>query len=222
MNIKFDGTNSASARIVFLDNLPIDVSNQEIRDLYSRCGAVKSVKIYNQRLDLDPGPLNQSQIQKRRRKQLKSVSTRPSRWQRPQTPVYGMVEFADEKGYRRAMDDTLRIFGMVIRRHPVRSLAALELTTLFIEDLADAPGCLELEYELEHALGLQVSVAPGQDTKTMVGSCEISFPSFDIAWDSASKLQELNLIQQRGGKVNWFRTPKDAEDWWTRERGFDF
>lgn len=213
---------SVSSTIVFLDNLPIDVSEEEIQTIYSRCGPIKSVNIFNQRPDLDPGPLTTEQIKKRMQRQLKSVSAVSTTWQRPKTPVYALVEFVNEEGYNRAIDDTLRIFGVLIRRHPVRSTASTRLNTLYLEDFTEGEGCLELEYELERALKVQVSVASGQDAAAPVGSCEISFPSFNVAWKSFMKLQDLQFIQRAGGKVNWFPSQRDAVDWWTRKRGFDY
>ena len=212
----------ASVNRVFLDNLPIDASEEEVRLLYSRCGPVHSVQICNQRPDLDPGPLSKLKIDERRRTALKSMTAKYSKWQRPRTPVYGIVEFVEEKGYQRATEDVLRIFGMVVRRHPVRSVPATQVTCLYIENLKDGKPCLELEYELEHVMKLQVSLQPGQKANVLVGSCEIVFPSFDVAWEAYSRLQNLKCIKDGDGQVQWFRTVKYAEKWWTRERGFDF
>jgi hypothetical protein len=211
--------------LVFLDNLPVDTTQEEITELYSRCGTIKSIQICNQRLDLDPGPLNKVQLEERRRKQLKSVSARHNKvkWHRPKTPVYAIVEFMDHDGYLRAIDGTLCVFGMLIRRHPVRSIPAHRLSSLFIENLVDGYPCPDLEYELEQALGgMEVFLQPGQNLGVKVGSCEVIFPSFDIAWDAWSKLQELTPVQEQQADVQWFRTLKDAEQWWKRERGFDF
>ena len=207
---------------VFLENLPIDTTNHEIRELYSRCGRINSIQIFNQRPDLDPGPLSQEKLNQRRKKQLRSVSSTKRGWQRPKTPVYAIVEFADESGFKRAIDDNLRIFGMIIRKHPVRSIPASRTTSLFIESLGEGPPCLELEYELERKLGLQVGIVSGQSSKDLVSSCEIKFPSFDVAWQAFSKLEKLNAVKKSRGKLQWFRTLRDAEEWWTRERGFDY
>lgn len=209
-------------RRIFLVNLPIDVTEQEILDLYSRCGPITSVQLFNQRPDLDPGPLNKHQTDVRRKKRLKSLGARYAKWQRPKTPVYGMVEFSDEDGYQRSIHDTLRIFGMVVRRHPVCSLPAERITSLYLDTLAAGEACLELEHELEQTLDLQVSVAPGQRTNVLVGSCEIRFPSFDMAWLAYCKLQKWQVVQEGQGRLHWFKTLKDADKWWTRERGFDF
>lgn len=212
----------ASLHRVFLDNLPIDATEDEIRHLYSRCGPVKSVQIYNKRPDLDPGPLTVSQAEQRRRKALKTMSSKTTQWQRPRTPVYGLVEFVHQEGYQRAIDDTLRIFGMLIRRHPVRSMPAARLTCLYLENLTRGELCLELGDELEHIMKMQVSLEPGQKSDVLVGSCEITFPSFEVAWEAYSNLQSLSCVREGEGQVNWFRAPKDAQKWWTRERGFDF
>jgi len=212
----------ASVNRIFLENLPVDITEKEIRSLYSRCGPVRSVQIFNRRPDLDPGPLTRVQIDERRKKALKSLSAKFTKWQRPRTPVYSVVEFVEEEGYQRAIDDTLRIFGMIIRRHPVRSVPAVKVTSLHLENLSDGENCLEFQNELERVTGLQVSLEPGQNAHVLVGSCEIAFPSFDLAWEAYSKIQNIRCVKEGSGRVHWFRTPSDAEKWWTRERCFSF
>ena len=211
--------------IVFLDNLPIDITETELLELYSRCGKVDSVQIFNQRPDLDPGPLTAAQLMERKKKQLKSVATigkTVTKWVRPRSPVYAIVNFCDEKGYERAVDDNLRIFGMLIRRHPVRSTPCSRLKSFFLEKIEGGKPCRELEYELEKALGLEIFLQPGQKSGVHVGSCEIVFPSFDVAWKAWGKINKLKIIKKKLAQAQWFRTLKDAEKWWLRERGFDF
>lgn len=224
-----------SENIVFVDNLPIDMSISELEDLYQRCGTLQSVQIFNQRPDLDPGPLNRAQLRDRVKRQVGSVSLRQKRWQRPRTPVYGILQFEDSDGYRAAVDDSLRTFGIVVRKHPMRSIRASEMTRLYVESVpAGIPG-IDFEYMLSQLLKPEVFVSldVGQDKSAIVGSCEIKFPSFEIAWESYQKLQELEVLQQRnegsGSKLteidhctlNWMRTPKDAKGWWSRHLGFE-
>jgi hypothetical protein len=61
-------------------------------------------------------------------------------------------------------------------------------------------------------------------------SCEINFPSFEIAHDSYYKLRDGFELGRRTGAVdddegpftiNWMRTPSDARLYWTRDIGFD-
>lgn len=213
-----------SQTTVFLDNLPVDITEQKLLDLYARCGDIKNIQIYNQRPDLDPGPLSLSQLKRRRAKQLKSVSGRFRRWQRPRTPVYASVAFADPEGYRLCVDDSLRIFGVIIEKHPVRSLRAADMTRLYLEGLPEGVPCVDLEFELNQQLhpDLFVCLGAGQNSRAKVGSCELQFPSFEVALESFDKLTRLDIaVESPDFEVNWLRTPKDAEAWWTRKRGFD-
>lgn len=203
-----------SDTIAFLDNLPIDIDKDLLTELYGRCGDIESIQIFNQRPDLDPGPLSKAQSAARRKKQLRSASTR--KWQRPRSPVYAMIEFTTPEACAMCVDDSLRIFGMLIQRHPVRSMRASDMHRLFIENLEEGTMCADLEFQLRRQLqpDLFVSLEAAQNNRAVVGSCEIRFPSFESAWNSYPKLLPLGL-------VNWMQTPKDAESWWKRKRGFD-
>ena len=214
-----------SQKTVFVDSLPIDINKDEVIELYSRCGDLDSVQIFNQYTDLDPGPLPQTQIAARQKKQLQSVRTKFRKWQRPRTPVYAMLTFSDILGSQRALEDSLRIFGIVIRKHPVRSFRSSDMTSLYLEGLPEGQPCIDLEYQLSQQLhpNLFVCLDAGQNNRAVVGSCEINFPSFEAAIDSYHKLQELDLFKKSDAacRLHWMRTPKDAIQWWTRKRGFE-
>jgi hypothetical protein len=224
---------------VFLDNLPIDITSKEVNELYGRCGDVASVRIFNQRPELDPGPLSHAQLMARRRSRTLS-SFRFKQWQRPRSPAYAVATFESASGYDACVNDSLRIFGMLIQKHPVRSIRASDMTKLYLEGIhAGSPGgpdeadeasddvgipCLDLEYQLREHLSPDIFVCldARQNHRSMVGSCEIRFPSFEAAKDCFVKLHELPLVRDDPGcTVQWMRTPKDAVDWWTRKRGFD-
>jgi hypothetical protein len=221
-----DGTSSANtSHMVFIDNLPIDVQEDTIEKVYSRCGDLTSIKIFNRQPDLDPGPLSKAQILSRQKRQIKMVGVYGQRWRRPCTPVYGLVEFASTEGSTRASDESLRIFGTLIDRHPVRSIPSSKMTRLFIEGIPDGHPCLDFEFQLGQALDpdLFVCLDAGQNNRAMVGSCEIKFPTFDLAYQSFQKLQKLPVLLDHDGdcKVNWIRSPKNAPHWWSRKLGFD-
>jgi hypothetical protein len=286
-----------SQSMVLIDNLPIDITREEVTRLYSRCGDLASVQLYNQRPDLDPGPLNKTQLELRRKSQSVLAGRRHRRqqmqrqnrhhfksWHRPKTPVYAMLTFEDSVGYNRASDDTLRIFGMMIQKHPARSIRPSELQSLFIEpfvvpyhdknnDHGDDSNensrltenadreqrktmIADLVYEVGQLMGpdFLVSLESGHhihhNSLVSMGSCEIKFPSFEVALDARETLiRELGILKGNtdntikasnpsptaasaaiGAKdshnvpmwtVNWLRTPRDALEWWTRKRGFD-
>jgi hypothetical protein len=199
-NLLSSKSSSPYERMVFIDNLPIDICPERIHEVYSRCGEIESVEIYNQRPDLDPGKLAKVEIMKRRAKQTKmSLSARA--WSRPKTPVYGLLTFTDETGYEKATDASLRIFGMIIQRHPVRSIPSWCMNTLYIEDVPAGHPCIELEYQLSYALeanNIFVCLNAGQNYTSTVGSCEIKFPTFEIAYESYKNLQEkLNIFERK-------------------------
>jgi hypothetical protein len=214
-----------SKQIVFVDNLPVDITKEELAELYARCGKLESVEIFNQRPDLDPGPLKRKELAERRKRQLQSVNPQFRKWQRPRTPIYGMLIFDSPEGYKSAVNDSLRIFGMMVRKHPVRSIRSSDMTRIFLEGISDSQPCVDLEYQLSKQLhpDLFVCLDAGQNNRSIVGSCEIKFPSFEAALESYHKLSELGLVNNENSTctLNWLRTPKDAEQWWTRKLGFD-
>jgi RNA recognition motif-containing protein len=214
--------NSAVKHIVFIDNLPVDITEPELRELYDRLGEIKQLEIFNLRPDLDPGKLTQTESKKIQKKQEKSISI-TKRWQRRKTPVYAIIEFANEEGQRKALDDSLRIFGMIIRRHPSRSIRPSDMMSLFIEQIPSGLRCVELEHQLSQALSPNyfVSLQAGQRSTAMAGSCEIKFPSFESAYESYTKLKELEIFSLESAcRINWVPTQSDAEDWYTKKLGF--
>ena len=124
---------------------------------------------------------------------------------RPKTPVYGLLTFANETGYEKAIDASLRIFGMIIQRHPVRSIPSWRMNTLYIEDIPAGHPCIDFEYQLSNVLepnNIFVCLKTGQNYTLTVGSCEIKFPTFEIAYESYkiySGVQEkLNIFERNG------------------------
>ena len=211
-NLLSSTSSSPYSRMVFIDNLPIDICSERLNEVYSRCGEIESVEIFNQRPDLDPGKLAKVEIMKRRAKQTKmSLSSRT--WSRPKTPVYGLLTFANEAGYEKAIDASLRIFGMIIQRHPVRSIPSWCMNTLYIEDVPTGHPCIDLEYQLSYALepnNIFVCLNAGQNYTSTVGSCEIKFPTFEIAHESYKNLQEkLNIFEKSHDETT--ATPEGAQ-----------
>lgn len=209
--------------VVFIDNLPIDISRDELRDLYSRCGSIEAIEIFNLRPELDPGNLSILQQKERRKAKISEASIR--KWERPRTPVYGMIQFTYPNGKQRALDTALKAFGMMIRRHPARSIDAAKMLTLYLENI---PGdvlvnCAELETMVRTALQPEVLVTldAGQNKQWIAGSCEISFPSFEVAFEAMDRLRKLEFVSEKSCVINWMRTPLTAEQWWKREIGFD-
>lgn len=216
---------SPSSRIMFIDNLPIDIQEEVVMDVFSRCGDLVSVDILNRRPELDPGQLTKIERIHRRKMQIQRVGVYSNRWLRPCTPVYGLLTFADEAGCEKATAESLRIFGTLVQRHPVRSIPSSDMTKLYIEGVPDGHPCLDFEYQLGQVLDpdLFVCLTAGQNNRAMVGTCEIKFPSFDVAYNSYQKLQKLAILQDTESNcvLNWVLSPRNAVLWWSRKLGFD-
>jgi hypothetical protein len=209
--------------LVFIDNLPIEITEHTILELYSRLGSLSVVEIFNQRPDLDPGPLSPTKIALRRKERLKSVSARKRFWERPKTPVYALLQFHDPDAYRLAVDASLRIFGMIYNKHAIRSIQVSAMTKLYLENLPSDQVCSSLEFAVHDLLrpDLLVSLDAKQDRKTYIGSAEIRFESFEEAYKSYDIIKNSGILSTLDCRLNWIRSPKDAEKWWTRALGFD-
>lgn len=221
--------------ITFVKNLPIDITVSELDALYSRCGSLVDIQIFNLRPDLDPGPLTGLQIAARRKRQAQKSLSRAREsargggpWRAPQTPVYAKLEFSTPKGADAAASGALRIFGVVFRKHPMTTIRASDLSQLYIEGIGGM-NCLDLEYSLSQALSpdVFVSLDVDQNKSTVVGSCQVGFGEFDLAHSCMDRLLGFSssreqLLLERGGDedqerrpctVQWLRTPRDAEEW---------
>jgi hypothetical protein len=193
-------------RMVFLDNLPIDITEMELFDLYSRCGPIQSIAIHNQRPDLDPGALSMKQIKdrKRRLRTNRRVIINRSAWARPKTPLYALVTFATDEGFNVACGPPLRLFGMVVRKHAIRSIRAMDMNKLYIEYLPPGIHSADLEYQLAKLLrdrNIYVCLDLGQHTRREPTSCEITFPSFEVAYSSYDTvLKSIGVFEETEGE----------------------
>ena len=197
-------------RIVFINNLPVDATQEEIDQIYSRCGPLDSVELFNLRPDIDPGPLNKKQREERRRKQRMGMGNsdgyapyqyqKQSR-QRPRTPVYGILKFQTAEGFNIATSPDMSLFGCVIRRHPVMSLKPNQMKSLYIENIPENLLSIELEYKLAVLLhphqmfvmqdGMRgvgnvghrynVSTSADDEKYSNPSSCEVKFENFHAA-----------------------------------------
>lgn len=224
---------------LFIDNLPIDITEDEVMELYSRCGPLDSVEIFNQRPDLDPGPLSPTKLakmaQRKRKQRARFRVQHQGSWAKPRTPVYAMLTFGNEESMLSASKDSLRIFGVIVKGHSVRSIRAKDLTRLYIENIgppASGSGlfrsAMDIEFSLSRLLNpdlyVSLDITSGTHQKScrvVPGSCEIMFPSFEVAYDAFSKLREgLDMVtEDEECTINWMRTPPDALQYWKRELG---
>jgi hypothetical protein len=207
-------------RLVFIDNLPIDISENRLLEAYSRCGDIESLQVFHRRADLDPGRrLDDS------RKKIRNPSSSRQKWQRPRTPLYAMILYRDAAGATKAVADPLRIFGMVLDKHLIRSFRPSDMTKLYLEDISAAHDVTSIEYQLSQLLHpeLYVCLDIGRRQGRTFGSssCEIKFPNFEAAYWAYLKLSaQLDLLKEDGCALHWMQTPRDAMHFWTRQLNF--
>ncbi|KAG7374346.1 hypothetical protein IV203_013441 [Nitzschia inconspicua] len=217
-------------RMVFIDNLPIDVEVDRLKDAFGRCGTIEALEIFHQRPELDPG---RKAIDNRKKIRSPSSNFRRQRWQRPRTPLYGIILYKEATSAAKAVADPLRIFGMVLDHHLIRTQKAAAMTKLYLEDVASSHDTTAIEYDLSRILHPDLYVCldvsghrrgkrrRGIDGET--SSCVIKFPTFESAYWAYQKLSlELEYLQEADGTcgLHWMQTPPDAMLYWTRQLNF--
>lgn len=217
---------SPNDRLVIVDNLPIDISENYLLDAFSRCGPIESVTVFNRRPHLDPGRRSTDS-----RKKIRNPSAFRQQWHRPRTPLYAMILFENAHGATKATVDPLRIFGMVLDRHLVRSYPSKEMTKLYLEDISEKYDLTSIEYNLSKTLDPELYVCLDIDSdqrqtsrrrqRQSSSSCVIQFPNFEAAYWSYLKLStELKLLEDDDCVLQWMKTPHDAMLYWTRKLNF--
>jgi len=198
-----------------LINLPIDITEGELREVYSRCGSIETIEIFNLRPDLDPGKPSLKELLNRRQKNRRMLKREET-----STPVYAKILFRDEEGYRVATNDNLVIFGVVIRKHPCRTTVKHAMRSLFLENLAPGQFSMDIEYQVSKALhpDIYVCLNVGYHDFTGIATCEIKFPSYEVACYAYDRLQGMEDL---GAQIQWLPTPFDALLHWTREISFE-
>lgn len=245
-----DGKDIQEDRIVFLSNLPIDTSEDEIDSVYSRCGQLESIQLFNLRPDLDPGPLSTIQMKERLRmkKMMRKKNTYAAQG-RPRTPVYAMLRFQTDAGYQMATSQELCIFGCVIRRHPVLSIKSHDVTTLYLEHIPPHLVSVDVENRLgellyPHKLSLMLdgtqelgldgcikNIDAYYQEYSRPSSCQIRFADYRAAAQAYHWIREggkkifkrsSNSVDEINGnlEVHWFQTPSNSMDYWTRDVSF--
>jgi len=206
-------------RSIFVDNLPIDITREELEYLYSRCGSVESIEVFNLRPDLDPGELTKNAMRRRRKRNRMSGKKGATQIRNERSPVYAVIKFEDIDGYNSAAIDMLRIFGMVIRRQAVKSHPARNMHKLFIEDIPEGLIAMDLEEKLSKALhpDMYISLKLSQHANAQPKSCEITFPTFEVSHHAYHQLKQLDFGDQKLN-LHWMKTPANAVAYWTREQ----
>jgi hypothetical protein len=214
-------------RLVFVDNLPIDVRENALLAAYSRCGEIDDIKVFHRREDLDPGRSSDDGKKKIRR----PTSANRQSWERPRTPLYATILYRDPAGAQKATLDPLRIFGMVVDQHLIRSYRARDMTSLYVENISPKLDVSAIEYELSQILYPRLYVCldiERRRQKRPVGppNSVIQFPDFESAqWAYTRLLEELSRLSNKDEAVSqtavhWMPTPRDAMLYWTRQLNF--
>jgi len=207
-----------TSKTIYLENLPIDITNNELKYLYSRCGTISSVDIFNLRPDLDPGELNEGEKKELMKRDRKSGLKSAGQYRIKRTPVYARIQFEDEDGYDAATIDMLRIFGMVIRRHAVKTIPARNIQSIYIEDIPPGFFAIDLEEKLSNILNpyMYISLKLGQHVNSQPKSCQIRFPTFEVAHFAFEKLRGIHFGEEKCN-IHFMKTPENANEYWTRD-----
>lgn len=209
----------STRKTIFVDNLPIDITKEELEYLYSRCGPIKWLEIFNLRPDLDPGALSMKKVISQRRKNRKTGGSKDAgETHMNRSPVYALIEFQDDDGYETATLQMLRIFGMVIRRQAAKSYPARSTNKIFIENIPPGIYSMDVEINLSEILhpDIYVSLSLGQHINSEPSNCVLSFPTFETAYYAYQKLQTINFGSDEC-VMHWMKTPPNAMGYWTRE-----
>ncbi|KAL3906009.1 MAG: hypothetical protein SGILL_009450 [Bacillariaceae sp.] len=225
-------TASPTDRMIFIDNLPIDIGRDRLWKAYARVGEIEALEICHYRPELDPG---RKSIDDRKKIRSPSSSTRRQRWRQPRTPLYGMILYKEPEAAAKAVVDPLRIFGMVLDKHLMRSHRPSDMTRLYLEDVDPSHDITAIEYELSRILHpdlyVCLDVSAHRRPKRVFGrhvvglSCIIQLPSFEAAYWAYQKLHlESDFFRQddEGSScaLHWMETPADAMMYWTRQLNF--
>lgn len=206
--------------VVFLDNLPIDITEDELKTLYTRCGQLESIHIFNRKPALDPGEKSSTEQKLLLKSNRLSGFTASHRRFRKRTPVYAMLKFQEKDGYNTATMDALRIFGMIIRRHAVRSIPNPTMTKLFVENIpVGHPGSVIEEKLCELFFPfMRVYIEIGMDPNKDARNVELRFPSFESCYFAFSLLAQKENVDSLFAinNVQWMKTPVNSMDYWTR------
>ena len=207
-------------RLVMVDNLPIDMTQETLFQMYGRMGTIEAIQIFNQRPDL--APVRKAIDSKKKIRNASSTSYRSKKWERPRTPVYALILYQDATGAAKASCDPLRIFGMVVDHHLMRSFPASDMHALYLEDVVPSSlfgydvrtiesglntlfepihlnVCLD-DYHHNYSY-LDRQKKKGLNQKPL--SYKITFPNFHAAYTSYWKLKyELELLQEEEKDAN--------------------
>ena len=198
-------------RVAIVDNLPIDVDPDYLLEVFSRCGPIEALQIFQKRPELDPGRKRSDSKKKIRPPNMKGYRV----WKRSRTPLYAVIVFKDEIGCQMATSDPLRVFGMVIDNHLMRTHRARDMTKLYLENVPLTEYSIkDMEFHLSQVLHPELyvhleEIYSGKNyyrkrkrietirqPRLFTMTCQINFPTFEATYSAYSKLsRNLEVLQ---------------------------
>lgn len=141
-------------RKVFIQNLPINITAEELRKAVGHIGPIEDVRLYKP--PNMPEPATKAEKIKARRQnrsqdtKLKDIEeVRFADSQHNRSAVHAFVTFADDKGYRRAVNPSLQVFGVHIKEQNCRVEEGHKRNVLFLEQQIPPKPITEEEIEAE-------------------------------------------------------------------------
>lgn len=187
---------SSNPNIIFIDNLPYDIEQHELYEIYSRCGSINSIQLYNPNNNTIVNNLEQEKQQNKY-----TVATNPN-----PTNICASIEYVDEIGYNTAMDPHLTIFGIVVRKHVLRSIPCAKMKKIYIFNIPSGFFDLDIQDIVEKLIHMKIHQQQKQTddnkydsssstdvndgassslslelNKNDVTSIELKFPNYDMA-----------------------------------------
>jgi len=212
----FSSALSSDSRLVFVENLPGDVTAAALDGAFEKVGEIESAEFFNVPDDEVLAAALQAKIAKQDQAKEKKKNwkkrTRAGynlRESGPdRSPTCALLQFKTDEGAKRATDPSLAVFGVVFAQRPCRTRPAKDLTSIYLSNLA--PGLLEdalLDF-LQDALRVDASQLQlwRRDPFTQPSRARLRFQSFREArwaWDRLQdalvdrKLQVEEEIQRR-------------------------
>jgi hypothetical protein len=192
-------------RRIMVNNLPIDVTEEELREAFGFCGEIEDARLFNLRPDLDPG-----EARAKKDKLAKPIPRAGNFWSKEKfkitnkSPVYGMSTFKEQAGVERSTAEHLRIFGLVIRKHCAEIRRCTdEVDTLYLENLPMHYYSLDMEFKLNDILGpaVYVCLGLGEQDFALPSACEVRFRDHNTAaWAREKLVREFALEEGGGGR----------------------
>lgn len=114
---------------VFVENLPADATEDDVRTALEGCGNIASVTVYTRRIDVKPAcPAASGGSRSYKLRTVPSTGGDIS-------STTAIVDFVDIEAAAKATSRSLRVFGVIIKRRPCRTRPAATVKSFFLHHL---------------------------------------------------------------------------------------